>query len=67
MMPKLALGPIRRRARNADRSIITPMDLANMRQNGATRLSATCHGCGREAIINGDRFPDNKPVPDVGL
>jgi len=32
-------------------------------------VEAICerHGCGHEAIVNVDGWPDDMPVPDVGL
>jgi hypothetical protein len=43
--------------------------MANIREQGINTLWATCQriGCGREAKIDGSRFPDDMPVPDVGL
>ncbi|WP_262272222.1 hypothetical protein [Microvirga yunnanensis] len=45
------------------------MDLASMRKHGAHSVEAICqrHGCGHEAIVNVDGWPDDMPVPDVSL
>jgi hypothetical protein len=43
--------------------------MANIREQGINTLWASCQriGCGHEAKIDASRFPDNMPVPDVGL
>ena len=56
-----------RRAYNADGTVIAPMDLANMRENGVRSVEARCEACGREAIVNCDALPADLPVPDVAL
>jgi hypothetical protein len=43
------------------------MTLANMRENGVRSISATCETCQHEAVLNGDRWPADMPVPDIGL
>jgi hypothetical protein len=58
---------IRRRARDADGNLIAPMDLANMRSHGVRSVAATCRSCQHRAIVNVDTWPENYPVPDVGL
>ena len=62
---KLARNP--RRAYDADGREITPMDLANMRQNGVRSVTAECKACKREAAVNCDALPADLPVPDVAL
>ena len=59
--------PVQRRARDRDGSIIQPMTLANMRENGVRSISATCETCQHEAVLNADRWPADMPVPDIGL
>ena len=56
-----------RRAYNSDGTIIPPMDLANMRENGVRSVLATCNTCQHEATVNVDALPATLPVPDVGL
>jgi DNA-directed RNA polymerase subunit RPC12/RpoP len=56
-----------RRAYNADGSVIAPMDLANMRENGVRSVEARCEACGHEAVVNCDALPADLPVPDVAL
>jgi len=36
---------------------IEPMDLANMRENGARSLWVQCHQCRHETIMNVDHLP----------
>jgi hypothetical protein len=45
------------------------MTLGNMRSVDITRIDATCRaiGCGHEAIVDVGGWPDEVPVPDVGL
>jgi hypothetical protein len=59
--------PVQRRARDRDGSIIPPMSLANMRENGVRRILATCETCQHEAVLDADHWPADLPVPDVGL
>jgi hypothetical protein len=40
-----AIVPVQRRARDRDGSIIQPMTLANMRENGVRSISTTCETC----------------------
>jgi hypothetical protein len=49
--------PVQRRARDRDGSIIEPMTLANMRENGVRSISATCETCQHEAILDVGRWP----------
>jgi hypothetical protein len=42
---------VQRRARDRDGSIIQPMTLANMRENGLRRILATCETCQHEAVL----------------
>jgi hypothetical protein len=46
---------------------IEPMDLANMRQNGARSLDVMCHGCRHEVVINVDQYPGDLLVREFGL
>jgi hypothetical protein len=48
---------------------IPPATMANIREQGINTLWATCQriGCGHEAKIDASGFPDDMPVPDVGL
>ena len=55
-----------RRAYEADGREITPADIRNIRENGATALTATC-ACGHEAEVPLDRFSPETFVPDAGL
>jgi hypothetical protein len=59
--------PVQRRARDRDGSIIQPMTLANMRENGVRSISAMCETCQHEAVLNADSWPADIPVPDIGL
>jgi hypothetical protein len=43
-----------------------PMDLANMRAQGARSLSVSCELCRHEAVMNVDRFDDATPAPAFG-
>lgn len=54
-----------RRVYNANGSAIAPMDLSNLRENGARSVEARCEACGHEAIVNCDALPADLPVPDV--
>ena len=56
-----------RRAYRSDGTAYDPMTLDNMRAHGVRSVDATCEACKREAIINVDGWPDDYPVPDVGL
>ncbi len=47
-----------RRAYKADGSVIAPMDLANMRENGIRSVEEKCDACRREAVVNCDELPD---------
>jgi hypothetical protein len=42
-----------------------PMDLANMRRNGVTRLALYCHGrqCWHQAVLDVSGYPGDLPVP----
>jgi hypothetical protein len=59
--------PVQRRARDRDGSIVEPMTLANMRENGVWSISATCETCHHEAVLSADQWPPDMPVPDIGL
>jgi len=59
--------PIQRRARDANGNIIEPMTLAWCRALGIRSVDATCDRCRYQATINAERWPDEMPVPDVGL
>ena len=48
------------------RNPLTPMSLANMRQNGVRAVIATCLACGHKADVVVDKLPDAVFVPDVG-
>ena len=56
-----------RRAYNADGSVIVPMNLANMRENGVRSVEARCEACGREAVVNCDVLPADSAVSDIAL
>jgi hypothetical protein len=58
-----------RRSYDENGNEIRPMDLASMREHGARSVVVICqrHGCGHESSINVDGWPDDMPVPDVGL
>lgn len=58
-----------RRAYDEHGQEIPPMTLANMRQQGVRSVLATCNapGCGHEAVLNADAWPDVTPVPDIAL
>jgi hypothetical protein len=58
-----------RRAYDKDGQEIAAATMANIREQGITTLWATCQriGCGHEAKIDASGFPDDMPVPDVGL
>ena len=58
-----------RRAYDKDGREIPPATMANIREQGINTLWATCQriGCGHEAKVDASRFPDDMPVPDVGL
>lgn len=58
-----------RRAYDQDGNEIAPMTLAIMRDHDARSVEAICemHSCGHEASVNVDGWPDDMPVPDVGL
>jgi hypothetical protein len=43
-----------------------PMDLANMRSLGVTRIDVCC-GCGHQSTIDVSRLPDDLAVPDIRL
>jgi hypothetical protein len=43
-----------------------PMDLANMRQNGARSLAVQRHHCLHEVIMNVDHLRGDVPVPSLG-
>jgi hypothetical protein len=58
---------VQRRARDRDGKTIPPMTLANMRANGVRSILATCETCQHEAVLDADQWPDDLPVPDVGL
>ncbi len=62
-------APIRRRYRDRDGNVIPPMTLGNMRQNGATRVMAycCCGGCNWSKSFGVSDWPDDYPVPDIGL
>jgi hypothetical protein len=61
------MSTIIRRHRNRDGSVIEPMTLANMRENGVSRLDATCEACRHRAELEASLFSDEMAVPDVGL
>ena len=42
------------------------MTLANMRQNGAHAVTATCANCGRSADVKVDALPDAMTVHEAG-
>jgi hypothetical protein len=67
--PLAAMPPNPRRAYDKDGREIPPATMANIREQGINTLWATCQriGCGHEAKIDASRFPDDMPVPDVGL
>jgi hypothetical protein len=58
-----------RRSYDKDGNEIEPMSLQVMREHGARSVEAICQrqGCGHESSINVDGWPDDMPVPDVGL
>jgi hypothetical protein len=56
-----------RRAYDKDGNEIAPMPLSNMRGLGTRAVLASWEACSHEAIVPADRFPDELPVPDVGL
>jgi hypothetical protein len=58
-----------RRAYDAAGREILPMTLANMRENGVTRVTASCMrtGCGHEATVDVSHLPPETFVPDVAL
>jgi hypothetical protein len=58
-----------RRAYDKDGSEFPPATLANIRLEGISKIWATCRrlGCGHEAIFDPSCFPDDYPVPDIGL
>jgi hypothetical protein len=58
-----------RRAYDSEGKEIAPATLANIREQGITRVEATCQSsrCGHRATIDASPFPDDMPVPDVGL
>ena len=56
-----------RRAYNAEGSVISPMDLANMRANGVRSVEARCEACEHEAVVSCNAMPAELPVPDVAL
>ena len=58
--------PVKRRARDRDGSIIEPMTLPNMRENGVRSICAICETCQHEAVLSADRWPGDMPVPDIG-
>jgi hypothetical protein len=45
---------------------ITPMTLANMRQNGVRSLLVYCGACPRTILFNVDDYPEAVPVPAFG-
>jgi hypothetical protein len=47
--------PVQRRARDRDGSIIQPMTLANMRENGVRSIVATCETCQHEWLRGAGR------------
>jgi hypothetical protein len=59
--------PVQRRARDRDGSIIQPMTLANMRENGVGSILATCETCEHDAVLHAEKWPADMPVPDIGL
>jgi hypothetical protein len=58
---------VQRRARDRDGSIIPPITLANMRENGVCSILATCETCQHEAVLSVHKWPADMPVPDIGL
>jgi hypothetical protein len=48
------------------RSAGPPMDLANMRSLGVTKVDVYC-GCGHQSTIDVSNLPGDLPVPDVRL
>lgn len=63
------MAKIQRRARNKDGSVIEPMTLASMRDHGLNRVEVTCVavGCGYRKSVGVKDWPNDFPVPDVGL
>ena len=59
--------PVRHRARDKEGSILKPMILGNMRENGTRSVEAECQKCKHTAVVNVDSLPPDLPVPDVGL
>jgi hypothetical protein len=53
-------------ARSRFNAPITPMDLANMRENGVRSLAVSCWICQHRAVLNVDHLPDNVTVPSFG-
>jgi hypothetical protein len=58
-----------RRAYDKDGREIPPATMANIRERGINTLWATCQqiGCGHEAKVDASRWPNDFPVPDIGL
>jgi ribosomal protein L37E len=44
-----------------------PMTLGNMRSLGPRSLDVTCTACGHHTSVNVDAWPDDVPVPSMGV
>jgi hypothetical protein len=43
-----------------------PATLGNMRANGVRSLAVSCWQCHHQAVLSGDSWPDDMPVPAFG-